>query len=54
MSFEAMKQNDQVIGLLGEFSELKKKLEETEQRAKFAELQYDINLMRCVRHNNSQ
>ena len=49
ISFEAMKQNDQVIGLLGEFSELKKKLDETEQRAKFAELQYDINITKLTK-----
>ena len=49
ISFEAMKQNDQVIGLLGEFSELKKKLDETEQRAKFAELQYEINLTKLTK-----
>ena len=44
-----MKQNDQVIVMLGEFTELKRKLDETEQRAKFAELQYDINLTKLTK-----
>jgi len=49
ISFEAMKQNDQVVRMLGEFTELKRKLDETEQRAKFAELQYDINITKLTK-----